>query len=67
LGIADDELVKIAEKGYYVTTYIEYLKERWDDPSSAPSLKQFIQHVRNQEIRYIEDENGIYYGNDWNS
>lgn len=66
LGIADDELVKIAEKGDYVTACIEYLKEGWDDPSSAPSLKQFIQYVRNQEIRYLEDENGIYYINDWN-
>lgn len=66
MGIEDNELVKIASQGDYMTAYIDYLKEGWDNPSSAPNLEEFIQMVKNQTIRYVEDENGIYYVNDWN-
>lgn len=61
----EEDLIKVAEKDDYLSAYIDYLKEGWDDPSSAPSLHEFIQMIRNGEVRYSEDNNGIHYVNNY--
>ena len=60
-----DDLVKVADPGDWFTAFIDYCNETEQDKKTA-SFIDFVEAAKNELIRYLETENGIYYINDWN-
>lgn len=62
---SDEELVKVAESGDYITAFIDYLKELIGPGAEKLTLNSFVKDMRSGKIRYCEKNDGIYYVNDW--
>ena len=60
-----EDLVKVAESGDYETALADWVSDYDPDDEFPPTMDELLTRMREGDIRYCENEDGIFYINEW--
>ena len=60
-----EDLVKVAESGDYETAFLDWIADYEPDEQDKPTIEEMMERMRNGDIRYCENADGIFYINEW--